>query len=116
MTIQMYGIPNCDTIRKARAHLAERGVAYTFHDYKKDGVPTEELARWIARLGWEPLLNRRGPTWRKLGEAVQASVHDATSAQAVMSANPSVIRRPVLVDGDDLWVGFDAAQWAVRYP
>ena len=116
MTIRIYGIPNCDTIRKARAHLAERGVAHTFHDYKKDGVPAEELARWIARLGWEPLLNRRGPTWRKLGEAVQASVHDAASAQAVMIANPSVIRRPVLVDGSTLWVGFDAAQWATRYP
>ena len=112
MTIQMYGIPNCDTIRKARAHLAERGVAYTFHDYKKDGVPTEELARWIARLGWEPLLNRRGPTWRKLDPAQQASVTDAASALAVMNEQSSVIKRPVLVRGDTVLVGFDADEWA----
>ncbi len=115
MTIRMYGIPNCDTIRKARTHLAERGVAYHFHDYKKDGVPADELARWIARLGWEPLMNRRGPTWRKLGDAVQASVVDAASAQAVMVANPSVIRRPVLVDGNELLVGYDDATWSARF-
>lgn len=115
MAIRMYGIPNCDTIKKARAHLAGQGVAYTFHDYKKDGVPVDELARWIARLGWEPLLNRRGPTWRKLSDDVQASVVDAATAQAVMVANPSVIRRPVLADGQELLVGYDAAAWAARF-
>ena len=115
MTIRLYGIPNCDTVRKARAHLAQIGVSHAFHDYRKDGVPAADLARWIERLGWEALVNRRGPTWRKLGDTVQASVVDGPSALAVMVANPSVIRRPVVVEGDTLVVGYDAAQWGARF-
>ena len=107
----LYGIPNCDTVKKARAWLAERGVEVVFHDYKKQGVPEAELRAWVKRLGWEALLNRKGTTWRKLDAATQAGVVDADSAIALMLAQPSVIRRPVLVRGDALRVGFDAADW-----
>ena len=115
MATTMYGIPNCDTIKKARAFLDANGVVYLFHDYKKQGVPADALAAWVERLGWEPLLNRRGPTWHKLDPSVQAAVQDAPSAQAVMRDNPSVIKRPVLVFGDELLVGFDPNKWAAHF-
>lgn len=113
--LTLYGIPNCDTVKKARAFLAERGVDHRFHDYKKQGVPAESLDRWLAALGWEALLNRRGTTWRQLDPARQAAVHDAASAKALMLDVPSVIRRPVVAQGDELHVGFDAADWARRF-
>jgi Spx/MgsR family transcriptional regulator len=113
--VTLYGIPNCDTVKKARAFLAERGVAHTFHDYKKQGVPVEALDRWIAELGWEALVNRRGTTWRQLDPARQARVVDAASAKALMLEAPSLIRRPVVENGSALHVGFDAAEWSRRY-
>ncbi|MGD9832168.1 MAG: ArsC family reductase [Piscinibacter sp.] len=111
----VYGIPNCDTVKKARAWLAGRGVEVAFHDYKKQGVPEAELSGWVKALGWEALLNRKGSTWRKLDPARQAQVTDAGSAIALMLAQPSVIRRPVLVRGDVLSVGFDADDWAALF-
>lgn len=111
-TITVYGIPNCDTVKKARAWLAERGVEAGFHDYKKQGVPEAPLRAWVQALGWEALLNRKGTTWRKLDPARQAQVTDAHSAIALMLEQPSVIRRPVLVRGDTLLAGFDAEAWA----
>ena len=103
----VYGIPNCDTVKKARAWLSEQGVDYTFHDYKKQGVPAERLAAWVAAVGWEPLVNRQGTTWRKLEEATKALVVDAASAQALMLAQASVIKRPVIErDGVLVLVGF----------
>lgn len=110
--IQLYGIPNCDTVKKARAWLADQGIDAGFHDYKKQGVPEAELRAWVTRLGWEALLNRKGTTWRKLDAATQSGVVDADSAIALMLAQPSVIRRPVLVRGAELRVGFDAGDWA----
>jgi Spx/MgsR family transcriptional regulator len=115
MTTTMYGIPNCDTVKKARAFLAGRSVEVVFHDYKRQGVPDAELDRWLARVGWERLLNRRGPTWRKLDPALQATVHDAASAKAVMLAHSSVIKRPVLTHGDQVIVGFDEPQWSALF-
>jgi Spx/MgsR family transcriptional regulator len=112
MNITLYGIPNCDTVKKARAWLAERGISHEFHDYKKQGVPQAEMRGWMALHGWEKLLNRRGPTWRKLDPARQAAVTDAASALAVMNQQSSVIKRPVLVRGDTVLVGFDADEWA----
>ncbi|MFT3954788.1 MAG: ArsC family reductase [Piscinibacter sp.] len=111
-TTILYGIPNCDTVKRARAWLAAQGVEVGFHDYKKQGVPEAELRAWVKRLGWETLLNRKGTTWRKLDAATQAAVVDADSAIALMLAQPSVIRRPVLVRGGELRVGFDANDWA----
>ena len=108
----LYGIPNCDTVKKARAWLAGRGVEHAFHDFKKQGVPVVLLDGWIEHLGWEALVNRRGTTWRKLDAARQAEVVDAASARALMLEQPSVIRRPVLVRGEVLRVGFDAQEWA----
>ena len=111
-SVTLYGIPNCDTVKKARDWLTANGVAHAFHDFKKQGVPLPKIDQWIAATGWEKLLNRRGPTWRKLDDATQASVVDAASAVAVMVANSSVIKRPVVQWPDgEITVGFDAAAW-----
>ena len=114
MSIILYGIPNCDTVKKARAWLDQAGVAYTFHDFKKAGVPAGRLQAWSAAVGWDKLLNRQGTTWRKLDPAVQAGVHDARSAAELMVAQPSVIKRPVVEWPDGVTVGFDPAAWASR--
>jgi Spx/MgsR family transcriptional regulator len=109
MALTLYGIPNCDTVRKARAWLAERGIDCVFHDYRKQGVPADRLGAWIKAVGWEALVNRQGTTWRKLDDATRAGVIDAASARALMLAHPSVIRRPVIErDGHVVAVGFDA--------
>lgn len=92
----VHGIPNCDTVKRARAWLQAQGVAYRFHDFKKGGVPPERLDAWIAAVGWEALVNRRGTTWRQLDEAARATVVDAASARALMLAAPSVVKRPVV--------------------
>ena len=113
-SITLYGIPNCDTVKKARAWLAARGAEVVFHDYRKQGVPEAELRAWVKALGWEALLNRQGTIWRKLDPVRQAQVTDAGSALALMLAQPSVIRRPVLVRGEALLVGFDADEWTNR--
>ena len=114
--LTLYGIPNCDTVKKARKALDERSVAYRFHDFKKAGVPLPSLNRWIAEVGWERLLNRQGTTWRKLDAATQAAVVDAGAARALMLAQPSVIKRPVLDRGEgatgEVWVGFDPQRYA----
>ena len=112
--IILYGIPNCDTVKKARAWLTGQGLAYSFHDFKKAGVPPERLAAWEDALGWQKLLNRQGTTWRKLDADVQSGVTDAASAQALMRAQPSVIKRPVVEWGHDTSVGFDAESWSAR--
>jgi Spx/MgsR family transcriptional regulator len=112
--IILYGIPNCDTVKKARAWLTGQGLAYSFHDFKKAGVPPERLAAWEDALGWQKLLNRQGTTWRKLDADVQSGLTDAASAQALMRAQPSVIKRPVVEWGHDTSVGFDAEAWSAR--
>src|SRR5512138_3223943 len=108
----VYGIPNCDSVKRARGWLDERGSRYAFHDFKKGGVPAQRLDAWLQAAGWETLLNRKGTTWRQLDAAAQARVTDASSARALMLAQPSVIKRPV-VEWDDgrITVGFDAAHW-----
>lgn len=114
MSVAIYGIPNCDTMKKARAWLDAHGVAYAFHDYKKVGVEPARLAGWVERLGWEALLNRSGTTFRKLADADKAGI-DTTKAIALMLAQPSMIRRPVIEAGDDLLVGFDPARYEARF-
>jgi len=107
----VYGIPNCDTVKKARTWLDAQGRAFAFHDYKKQGVPADRLDAWIAAVGWEVLVNRQGTTWRKLDDATKAGVQDAASAKALMLAQASVIKRPVIErDGVVLGVGFDEAR------
>ena len=113
--ITLYGIPNCDTVKKARAWLTAQALPYTFHDFKKAGVPADRLAVWTQALGWEKVLNRQGTAWRKLDAATQASVVDAASAQAVMLAHTSTVKRPVVEwGGDGLTVGFSPEAWATR--
>lgn len=115
MTTTLYGIPNCDTVKRARACLAGLGVVLQFHDFKKAGVPPDRLTDWLASAGWQCLLNRQGTTWRKLDDATKAAVVDAASAKALMLAQASVIKRPVVEWADgSITVGFDAADFARR--
>jgi arsenate reductase len=113
--IMIYGIPNCDSVKRARAWLAAHGLEHRFHDFKKQGVPAGQLADWSRTIGWEKLLNRQGSTWRKLDAGAQAGAADASGAQALMLANPSLITRPVVEWGakpSRTTVAFDAARWA----
>jgi Spx/MgsR family transcriptional regulator len=111
----VHGIPNCDTVKRARAWLAAQGVAHQFHDFKKAGVPVQALSQWLSALGRERLLNRAGSTWRKLDDAQRAAAADEAGARALMLAQPSVIKRPVLQWPDGRFsVGFDADDWARR--
>ena len=110
MSATVFGIPNCDTVKKARAWLDERGVAYVFHDYKKAGIDAETLNRWADAAGWEPLLNRAGTTFKKLGEADKVDI-DRAKAIALMVANPSMIKRPVVEGAGALLVGFKPDDW-----
>ncbi|MDV3457593.1 ArsC family reductase [Sphingomonas sp. HF-S4] len=105
MTVTMYGIKNCDTIKKARSWLDEHGIAYDFHDYKAVGIDAARLARWIAAEGWETVLNRAGTTFRKLPDADKAGL-DADKAAALMLAQPSMIKRPVLDHPGGILIGF----------
>ena len=105
--ITLYGIKNCDTMKKARAWLDDAGVAYEFHDYKKDGLPADLLDTWMANLGWDALINRRGTTWRKLPDGVKEAIDEA-SARAIMLENPSIIKRPLLDTGSTRHLGFKA--------
>lgn len=110
--IQLYGIANCDTVKRARAWLTEQGAAHVFHDFKKSGVPVDRLDAWLAAVGWQTLVNRKGNTWRKLDPATQAAVVDAGSARTLMLAQPSVIKRPVVEwAAGRTTVGFDEAAW-----
>jgi arsenate reductase len=113
--MRMYGIRNCDTVKKARAWLDARGVAYEFHDYKIAGIDEARLRGWAAELGWERLLNRAGTTFRKLPDADKEGL-DVDKAVALMLAQPSMIKRPMLDLGDRRVVGFDADAWAAAFP
>ena len=109
--MKLYGIKNCDTVKKARKWLDEQGIDYEFHDFKKDGLQSELLFRWEQAVGWETLLNRRGTTWRKLPEDVRDTI-DAQSAHEIMLENPSIIKRPVVENGGNVRVGFSADEWS----
>ena len=115
MAITLYGIPNCDTVKKARAWLAGRGVDHAFHDFRKQGVPPERLDAWMQAAGWEKLLNRQGTTWRKLDPNSQLRAGNAGGARALMLSQPSVIKRPVVEWPDGaVTMGFDADAWSAR--
>lgn len=110
MSIDLYGIPNCDTVKKARVWLDAKGVGYNFHDYKKEGTDPAKLAAWCDAVGWEKVLNRAGTTFRKLPDTDKADL-DAAKAVAVMAANPSCIKRPVVEYAGGILVGFKEAEW-----
>ncbi|MHA7926959.1 MAG: ArsC family reductase [Marinobacter sp.] len=109
--MKLYGIKNCDTVKKARKWLDENGVDYQFHDFKKDGLDDPLLSSWEKALGWEALINRRGTTWRKLHEEVRDTI-SAQTAHAIMLENPSIIKRPVVESGNEVRVGFNADEWS----
>jgi len=109
--IVLYGIPNCDTVRKARAWLDQRGIAHEFVDFRKSPPDRAQVGRWAAKLGIETLLNRRGTTWRKLDATTQAAAMTESGAVEVLVAHPSAIRRPILEVGGALLAGFDEARY-----
>ena len=111
MTTILYGMPNCDTVKKARDWLAANGVAYAFYDYKKAGIDEAHLRAWSARFGWDKVLNRAGTTFRSLPEADKADL-DEDRAVALMLAQPSMIKRPVLEHRGGFLIGFKADEWA----
>lgn len=112
MTIHLYGIPNCDSMRKARKWLDAKDLEYTFHDYKKEGADRDQLERWTDECGWQVLLNRRGTTFRKLDEAEKSDL-DRASAIDLMMQHTSLIKRPVATHPDSkrVLVGFTASEW-----
>jgi arsenate reductase len=110
----LFGISSCDTVKKARTWLADRGVAYDFHDYKKAGIDRARLELWADALGWEALLNRAGTTFRKLPEGDKADI-DRAKAIGLMLAHPSMIKRPVVEHGGRYLVGFKPDQWAAAF-
>jgi arsenate reductase (glutaredoxin) len=110
MKVTVYGIRNCDTIKNTLAWLDQHGVEYHFHDYKREGVPSERLAAWAKVVGWERLANRRGPTWRKIPEDAKTGLDEARALK-LLETNSSAIKRPVVECGKKLLVGFDADEY-----
>jgi Spx/MgsR family transcriptional regulator len=115
MKTTLYGIPNCDTVKKARTWLADNGHAFDFHDFKKQGLDRATVAGWLEQLDWETLVNRKGTTWRTLSDERRASIVDKAAALELMLENPSVIKRPVLAGAGPLAVGFSADQYATMF-
>ena len=109
-SVTVYGISNCDTIKKAKGWLDKKGIQYSFHDYRKQGLEAELLSQWIDALGWETLLNKRGTTWRKLPDEVKNYV-DRASAIKLMLDNPAIIKRPLLIKGNEMMLGFNDSQY-----
>jgi len=117
MTLVVYGIPNCDTVKKARTWLSDHDHDYTFHDFKKAGVNAALLNAWLAEVPLETLLNRRGTTWRALSDEQKAAAEQPSEAIALMIAQPSIIKRPVVtLDGRVRAVGFTSDDYAARFP
>lgn len=112
MTIHLYGIPNCDTVKKARTWLDAQGRAYTFHDFKKEGAEPVRIAGWIAAAGLDLVVNRKGTTFRALSEEDKAKATLAATAPALLAANPSVIKRPIVEHPGGILVGFKPDEWA----
>ncbi|GGF70782.1 ArsC family reductase [Alteromonas lipolytica] len=110
MTVVMYGIPNCDTIKKAKNWLTEHDISFEFHDYRKQGVPQDVLEQALAELGWEQVLNKRGTTYRQLSDDQKASLSAAT-ALPLLTDNPAMIKRPLLAVNGQLHLGFKPAQY-----
>ena len=113
--ITLYGIPNCNTVKKARQWLTEHQIDFAFHDFKKQGVTVAQLEAWIAAVGLDKLINRQGTTWRGLSDELKAQAATAEGAIAVLQAQPSIIKRPVLERPGKVSVGFNETQWAEEF-
>lgn len=109
--MKVYGIKNCDTVKKALNWLDDHKIPYEFHDFKKLGVSKEKLEEWSAQIGWEPLLNKRGTTWKKLETEVQNKIQDKSNAFRLMQEKTSIIKRPVIEGAKSLILGFDEATY-----
>ena len=109
--ITLYGIPNCNTIKKARVWLSDHNIEYHFHDYKKEGITSEKLKSWIAKFGLETIVNKKGTTWKKLAADVPDQKLTTTTAIKLMKENPSLIKRPVLETEEDAMVGYNEADY-----
>jgi arsenate reductase len=106
MAITLYGIPNCDQVKKARTWLEAHGIPFSFHDFKKAGISREIVNGWLAHVAWDVLVNRKGTTWRALTDERKATITDSDSATELMLESPSIIKRPVLVGVDGTHIGF----------
>lgn len=113
--ITLYGIPNCNTVKKARQWLSDQGLNYVFHDFKKQGVDTNLLTSWVAAITLEKLINRQGTTWRALSPEQKALAEQESTAISLIQSNPSIIKRPVLDRDGQLSVGFNEAIWAEKF-
>lgn len=113
--MKLYGIPNCDTVKKARTWLDEHGQKFEFHDYKKQGVPLDILTQAAKQLGWEPLINKKGPTWRKQPDEIKAAVTDEASTLAFLRSTPSAIKRPLLEYQGNFLLGFSAERYQALF-
>jgi Spx/MgsR family transcriptional regulator len=112
----LFGIPNCDTVKKAIEWLKENNIAFTFHDYKKQGIDAATLKKWSNQVGWEILLNKKSSTWRGLADATQAATTNQKKAVEVMVQNPTIIKRPVIeTDGNILAIGFDEEKYRAAF-
>ena len=109
--MKVYGIPNCNTVKKAIDWLKQNEVEYEFHDFKKEGITKEKLQQWAKRSGWEKLVNKKGTTWRSLGPEKQAQIQDTESAIELMMEKPSVIKRPLIEYNGNILLGFDEAEY-----
>jgi len=112
--MHVYGIKNCNTVKKALDWLSKEGIAYTFHDFKKEGITEEKLRTWENQTGWEPLVNKRGTTWRQLSPEEQLAVVDAASANRLMQAKTSVIKRPVIESPKGIILGFNENEYQAK--
>ncbi len=110
MTTTIYGIKNCDTIKKARRFMDANDLDYHFHDYRTDGTNPAQLQDWIAHFGWDTVLNKRGTTWRKLPDQVRSDTDESNAAE-LLAKEPAMIKRPVLVTGDTVLIGFNESEW-----
>jgi arsenate reductase len=110
--VTLFGIPNCDQCRKAKAWLNQSQVKFAFHDVRKDGLPIEAIANWLTHLPWDALLNRRGTTWRAMSESQRGAIVDQTSAVDALMANPTLLKRPVLTSEQTVLVGFTPDIWS----
>lgn len=112
MTIHLYGIPNCDTVKKARVWLDKHGIDYTFHDYKKEGADPQKIAAWITAAGLDTVVNRKGTTFRKLSDNEKQAVAESHTAVALLVQQPSIIKRPIVEHARGLLVGFKEDEWS----
>ncbi|HKO89324.1 MAG TPA: ArsC family reductase [Burkholderiales bacterium] len=115
MRVELYGIPNCETVKKALAWLADHDVNVQFHNFKKEGLAPAKVKSWLKQVEWSRLLNRKGTTWRKLDEETQASITTAAAATRLMCEQPSIVKRPVVEYGAKLLLGFDPQHYAEAF-